>query len=294
MAKPTDDILWAEGGGASVTNPTSKRTDGWVVKDKLPAANANYLWRALGRYANWLAGLFDTNGELTQDVADGSLVATTDGSTRELDHVGVGATTLVTSDIVRGRSEVRVGQTGTNDEGVILSEDTTGAPLDVARLVVAPVDPALDAGVFSGTFAPELVTAPNADYRSIFPYDEALYRANLAKLCGQILIQDVGATGAYNTVTIAGGHNLASVALIPGTPDIIQITPTDAFTASTVICTVGPQPGGTLPRPVIFGGVSHTTITAIAFVGGAWVDLFGAGVATSLGVANLRLNILAF
>lgn len=293
MAKPTDPVLWAESGTA--TDPVAKRTNGWVDNDTLPAAEANFLWRALGRWVDFLAPLFNDAGWLTSGIADGWLEATTDGSTREVDHVGDGAvTTLLSADIVRGRGELRVGQAGVDQLGVILSEDTTGAPLDVARLVVDAVDPTLDAGVFTGAFAPALVTAPNTDYRSIFPYDEALYRANLPKLCGQILIQDAGGTGAYNTVSIAGGHNLASVAITPGTPDIIAITPTDAFTASTVICTVGPQPGGTLPVPVIFGGVSHTAITAIAFVGGAWVDLFDAGVATALGTANLRLNVLAF
>lgn len=290
--KPTAPYDWALSGTA--TDPAAKRANGWLDNDTLPAANANFLWQALGHWAGFLDSLFDTNGWLTMDVGSGRLQATLGGGVRELDHIGVAATSLLSSDIVRGRSELRVGQTASNDEGVILSEDTTGAPLDVARLVVTPVDPALDAGIFTGTFAPELVTAPNADYLTIFPYDEALYRGNLPKLCGQILIQDVGSTGAYNTVTIAGGHNLASVALTPGTPDTIAITPTNTFSATTVICTVGPQPGGTLPVPVIFGGVSHTAITAIAFVGGAWVDLFDAGVATSLGTTSLRLNVLAF
>ena len=293
--KPTEPYAWALGGTA--TDPAAKRTNGWLDNDELPAAEANFLWQALGKWAGFLEVAFDNDGWLTLDTTEGRLEVTSDtGALHLIDHLPTNAAAcVIRADQLHARGEMRLGVvTGAANEGVILSEDTTSVPLDVARLVVAPVDPALDAGVFSGTFAPELVTAPNTDYRSIFPYDGALYLGNLAKLCGQILIQDVGATGAYNTVTIAGGHNLASVALVPGTPDVISITPTDAFSATTVICTVGPQPGGTLPLPVIFGGVSHTTITAIAFVGGAWVDLFGAGVATALGVANLRLNILAF
>jgi hypothetical protein len=287
--KPTDPVDWAESGTA--TNPASKRANGWLDNDLLPAENANYLWRALGRWVTFFGALFSNSGALTQDVAGGSLVASTDGSTRDLDHVPDGDATFVSADNLRSRGLVYIGQpTLASAEGAI-SEQISA--LAGARSVQMRGAGAQATGLNIGAIRVTESTPSTADMATLHPLTSTLYGGNLAKIAGQILISDVGATGAYNTIAISGGYNLASVSVTAGTPDVIVITPTTAFTATTVICSVGPQPGGTLPVPVIFGGVSHTAVTAIAFVGGAWVDLFGAGVATALG-ANLRLNIVAY
>lgn len=287
--KPTDPVDWAESGTA--TDPAAKRTNGWLDNDTLPAAEANYLWQALGRWVGFFGDMFGNTGALTQDVAGGSLVASTDGSTRDLDHVPDGDATFLSADNLRSRGLVYVGQpTLASTEGAI-AEQISG--LAGARSVQVRGAGAQATGINVGAIRVTESAPSTADMATLHPLTSTLYGGNLAKLAGQIVISDVGATGAYNTIAVAGGYNLASVAVTPGTPDIIVITPTTAFSATTVICTVGPQPGGTLPVPVIFGGVSHTAITAIAFVAGAWVDLFDAGVATALG-ANLRLNIVVY
>jgi hypothetical protein len=287
--KPTDPVDWAESGTA--TDPAAKRTNGWLDNDTLPAANANFLWQALGRWVTFFGALFSSSGALTQDVAGGSLVASTDGSTRDLDHVPDGDATFLSADNLRSRGAVYFGQATLAGALGVLAEQISA--LAGARSLQFRSTGSLATGLNVGAIRVTESTPSTADMATLHPLTSSLYGGNLAKLAGQIVISDVGATGAYNTIAVAGGYNLASVAVTPGTPDVIVITPTTAFTASCVVATVGPQPGGTLPVPVIFGGVSHTAVTAIAFVGGAWVDLFGAGVATALG-ANLRLNIVAY
>lgn len=287
--KPTDPVDWAESGTA--TDPAAKRTNGWLDNDLLPADEANYLWQALGRWVGFFGDMFGNTGALTQDVAGGSLVASTDGSTRDLDHVPDGDATFVSADNLRSRGAVYFGQATLAGALGVLAEQISA--LAGARSLQFRSTGSLATGINVGAIRVTESTPSTADMATLHPLTSTLYGGNLAKLAGQILISDVGATGAYNTIAVAGGYNLASVAVTPGTPDVIVITPTTAFSATTVICTVGPQPGGTLPVPVIFGGVSHTAITAIAFVGGAWVDLFNPGVATALG-ANLRLNIVAY
>jgi hypothetical protein len=287
--KPTDPVNWAESGTA--TDPAAKRANGWLDNDELPAANANFLWRALGRWTAFFGALFSTSGALTQDVAGGSLVASTDGSTRDLNHAPDGDVTFLSADNLRARGLVYVGQpTLASADGVIAEQISA---LAGARSLQMRGAGAQATGINVGAIRVTQTAPATADMATLHPLTSTLYSGNLAKLAGQIVISDVGATGAYNTIAVAGGYNIASVAVTPGTPDVIVITPTTAFTASAVIATVGPQPGGTLPVPVIFGGVSHTAITAIAFVGGSWVDLFNPGVATSLG-ANLRLNIVVY
>lgn len=290
MAKPTEDVSWAESG--SPVEPSAKRADGYVVKDKLPAQEFNWLIRALGRWIVWLSALFSNAGGLTQGVAGGSLVASTDGSTRDLDHVPDDAVTFLSADNLRSRGALYIGQpTLASADGVIAEQISA---LAGGRSVQVRSAGSLATGLNTGAVRVTEAAPSTADMATLHPRTSSLYLGNLAKLAGQILISDPGATGAYTDVAVVGGYNLASVARTPGTPDVIAITPTTSFTASCVIATVGPQPGGTLPVPVIFGGVSHTAITAVAFVGGAWVDLFDPGVATALGTANIRLNILAY
>lgn len=290
MAKPTEDVSWAESG--SPVEPSPERANGYPTRSKLPAQEFNWLIRALGRWIVWLAALFSNTGGLTQGVAGGSLVASTDSSTRDLDHVPDGDVTFVSADNLRARGAVYFGQATLASLLGVLAEQISG--LAGARSLQIRSTGSLATGLNVGAIRVTEASPANADMATLHPLTSTLYGGNLAKLAGQIVISDVGATGAYNTIAVAGGYNLASVAVTPGTPDVIVITPTTAFSATTVICTVGPQPGGTLPVPVIFGGVSHTALTAIAWNGSAWVDLFDAGVATALGVSSLRLNVLAF
>ncbi|WP_196302670.1 hypothetical protein, partial [Streptococcus pneumoniae] len=68
------------------------------------------LWQALGRWTGFFSDMFGNTGALTQDVAGGSLVASTDGSTRDLDHVPDGDVTFVSADNLRSRGIVYFGQ----------------------------------------------------------------------------------------------------------------------------------------------------------------------------------------
>lgn len=54
--KPTEDILWAESAaGGDVTDPSGKRSAGYLFEDPWPHDEANYMFRAIGRFTNWLA-----------------------------------------------------------------------------------------------------------------------------------------------------------------------------------------------------------------------------------------------
>lgn len=287
--KPTDPIDWAESGTA--TDPASKRTNGWLDNDLLPAAEANFLWQALGRWATFAGAMFGNTGDLTQDVADGSLVATTDGATRELDHTGT-ATTLITSDIVRGRGEVRVGQTGVDALGVIISEDVSGAPFNAARMRVDAVNGGLSAGVFSGAMGVTLAQPPTADYATAFPRISSLYTRNTAKLvCVCNFAWDAG--GAISTVgTEAGEHNVASSALNTATtPDQFEVTPTEDFSVGAVQLTImdgsitSPQFSAAVVR--IPGSPDKIAVRLYYFGGGGWNDALAGNIA----LANVTVNV---
>lgn len=106
--KPTDDFLWAEtpADPGDVVNPTAKRTGGFLPNTDVLAEEFNYLFRALGRWVQYLDALdisnllFGTNGTLN----------VTNDSTQlyrlELDHSGAGRSGFA-ADEIDGNNFVR-------------------------------------------------------------------------------------------------------------------------------------------------------------------------------------------
>lgn len=74
--KPTEDFLWAESADpGDLSDPSGKRTAGYLFEDPWPHDEANYMFRAIGRYINWLsrsAGSFPTpHAALDFGISDG-------------------------------------------------------------------------------------------------------------------------------------------------------------------------------------------------------------------------------
>lgn len=292
--RPSELPEWASGPDADILAPSAgKKAIGYVFKEKPGRKvlnwflNLSYLWFAfiITRFnsAGWL-NLGSSTNQLERIDRTGAVDFNVNGS----------AASLLTSSIVRGRSELRVGQSAEESEGYIISAPFAGSGLDAEVMTVAPVDIAKRAGIQTGAFRAESVSGAPADFTdTAFPFAESLYRNNTAKLVLQLLIRDDNADGRYDTIEIAGSYNVNTAILNVGTPYTIAVTPLDNWGGQFVFCQVVPQPGGTLPKPIMASGTGVAAITAIAFDGTNWVDLFSAGLATTFG-GPVRLNIFAF
>jgi len=82
--KPTDDVEWAEGGGALVDEPDDFRASGWPFGVVPPANHANWLQRSAGRWIKWLASKVD------EHVHDGGTEPESVAKVDLTDHVDYG------------------------------------------------------------------------------------------------------------------------------------------------------------------------------------------------------------
>lgn len=290
--KPTDPVDWAESGTA--TDPAAKRTNGWLDNDLLPAAEANYLWQALGRWVEFLGSQFDTNGELTQDVAGGALVASTDGSTRDLDHVPDGDVTFLSADNVRSRGPVYFGQATLAGVLGVVAEQISG--LAGARSLQVRSTGSLATGINTGAMCVTEAAPSTADMATLHPRISSLYQNNLIKAAATVSIAWDG-LGAYLSGTVdAGSHNIASGALNTGTfPQQFELTLTEDFTVKNLQVSIvdasitSPQLSSALVT--IPGSPDKIGIRLYFFGGGGFNDAFATNVAL-IGV-SVRVSIIA-
>lgn len=72
MARPTEDILWAESAAADdVSDPSVERPGGFQFRQDLPNDQLNFLLRALGRWTSWTrAGAATPWGSLPEAIAE--------------------------------------------------------------------------------------------------------------------------------------------------------------------------------------------------------------------------------
>lgn len=294
--KPTTLPEWASNTTDILEPSAGKKQSGYVFREKPGRKVLNWLLNLLYQWAAFVNTRFNADGWLNLGNASAHIEAVARTGAVDFDAQPTApssAVPIMTAAIVRGRSEVRVGNAGNDDEGVIVEAQYSGSGLDCEALRVSSVDPLKRAGVYADGLRSALVGTPSADFEAAFPYAESLFVNNTTKLVAQILISDGDADGDYDTLSLSGGYNVQSVAFVPGSPGVIQITPIDSFGVSALVPVIAPQPGGSLPKPVIFGAVGTAAITAIAWNGSAWVDLFGAGVATTFG-GPLRLVVVAW
>lgn len=288
--KPTDPVDWAESGTA--TDPAAKRTNGWLDNDTLPAANANYLWQALGRWVGFFGDLFSTSGALTQDVAGGSLVASTDGSTRDLDHVPDGDATFLSADNLRSRGAVYFGQATLAGVLGVLGEQISG--LAGARSLQFRSTGTLATGLISGAIRVTEASPSTADMATLHPRISSLYQNNLIKAAATVAIE-WDALGAYLSGTVeAGAHNVASGVLNTGTfPQQFELTLTEDFTPKNLQVSIvdasitSPQFSAALVT--IPGSPDKIGIRLYSFGGGGFNDAF----ATSVTLANVTVRVSA-
>lgn len=102
--KPTDDFLWAEtpGDPSDVVNPTPKRAGGFLPDTDVIAEEFNYLFRAAGRWIQYLNTidisnlLFGTNGAVALPLDTASVVRLV------LSHAASGRFELVADELEAG------------------------------------------------------------------------------------------------------------------------------------------------------------------------------------------------
>ena len=273
--KPTEPYDWALSGTA--TDPAAKRTNGWLDNDTLPAAEANFLWQALGKWAGFFDVAFDNDGWLTLDTEQGRLEVTTDTvSVHLFDHLPTGAATCVMrSDQVHARGEMRIGVvTGAANEGVI-AEQISG--LVNARSLQVRGEGGNATGINTGAILVSQTSPANADMATLHPRDQSLYQGNLIKMQALVeFIWDAGGALSSSGPTI-NAYNVASSALNTSTtPDQFELTPTDDFTPICLVATIvdlsitGPQMKADLVR--IPGSPNKVGIRLYYFNAGAWGD----------------------
>lgn len=288
--KPTDPVDWAESGTA--TDPAAKRANGWLDNDTLPAAEANYLWQALGRWVGFFGDLFSNTGALTQDVAGGSLVASTDGSTRDLDHVPDGDATFLSADNLRSRGLVYVGQTTLASTEGAIAEQISG--LAGARSVQVRGAGSQATGINVGAIRVTESAPSTADMATLHPRVSSLYQNNLIKAAATVSIAWDG-LGAYSSGTVdAGSYNIASGTLNTGTfPQQFELTLTEDFTPKNLQVSIvdasitSPQFSAALVA--IPGSPDKIGIRLYFFGGGGFNDAF----ATSVTLANVTVRVSA-
>ncbi len=54
MSRPDENVDWAEGAGAQVSEPANERAGGFPFRYVPPAEQINWMWRAVGRWIRWL------------------------------------------------------------------------------------------------------------------------------------------------------------------------------------------------------------------------------------------------
>lgn len=286
--KPTDPVLWAESGTA--TNPAAKRANGWLDNDELPAAEANFLWQALGRWTTFFSALFSSSGALTQDVAGGSLVASTDGSTRDLDHVPDGDVTFLSADNLRSRGPLYIGQATLAGVLGVIAEQISG--LAGARSVQIRSTGTLATGLNSGAMRVTEAAPSTADMATLHPRISSLYQNNLIKAAATVEVE-WDALGAYLSGTVeAGAHNVASGVLNTGTfPQQFELTLTEDFTPKNLQVSIVDasitSPQFTAALVTIPGSPDKIGIRLYFFGGGGFNDAF----ATSVTLSNVTVRV---
>lgn len=206
IAKPTDEILWAETPNVpgDVADPTTKRSAGWQFKDPPPSNAFNYLLRAAGRFCAFAADKFDSTGEkLTLGADHAELEVATDTSLAVLwDFVGATINT-VRATVFQADAFAVIGSL---DPSIILrtygegtyTEDASNALLDFTHN---------DSGTF--TLAADVMGA-----------------SNVARVAGLVSLVGNGSdVAAPDPVTPVLGYNVGSVAIVtPGTRRRLRIT----------------------------------------------------------------------
>lgn len=75
----SEEILWAESAaGGDISDPAAKRTAGYQFEDPWPHEEANFMFRALGRFSDWLsrsAGRFTSPGGSLASTGEGPLAS---------------------------------------------------------------------------------------------------------------------------------------------------------------------------------------------------------------------------
>lgn len=296
MAKPTEDPTWAESG--SPVEPSAKRTNGYVVKDKLPAQEFNWLIRALSRWIVWLGALFSNSGGLTQGVAGGSLNASTDGSVRDLDHAEDGDVTFLSSTHLRARGSVYVGQTTIGGVVGAEFEELSSQDFDAAVVQLRSVDVGTKSGgLMTGAYTVTDATPGNDDQATLQSRISSLYLRNLPKLVASLdLVFDGSGNLSTATVGAGGPHNAGALAVETGTvPDQLELTPLEAFTPAALVATIvdasitSPQMSVALLR---LTGPTRIGVRVYYWTGSGWGDAL-AGNATLANV-TVSIGLIAF
>lgn len=138
--KPSEDFLWAESetDPTRVTDPTALRPNGFPFKSAFASNAANYLFRALGRWTDFLQALFDTNGNLTFDSGNGIVQVDTDDASNfdvSVQHTGAGASKLSADEL----DAPTVTATDVNTTNVTATDVST-TDLDAVTAVLAVID----------------------------------------------------------------------------------------------------------------------------------------------------------
>lgn len=61
MSRPDENVDWAEGTGAQVSEPANERAGGFPFRYVPPAEQINWMWRAVGRWVRWLRDKSDNH-----------------------------------------------------------------------------------------------------------------------------------------------------------------------------------------------------------------------------------------
>lgn len=225
MAKPTENLNFAESApAANISEPTTKRAQGYNFREPLPHNEMNWLLRALMRASRWVLGLFDSDGWLTMGSQYGRLRVTSDtAALHEITHEDVGGfLTRSAADLTRGGVALEVGLYGqlqrTEDDGDLSQITHVNNEGGAGRL---------EAQLRSGSLAP-LDAAPAAG--SALKRTEALFLGNLEKLRGQVTITWDGSGDP--SITSSDGFNVSGAALATpsgGFPNEVRIDQVDDF-----------------------------------------------------------------
>lgn len=288
--KPTEPYAWALSGTA--TNPAAKRINGWLTGDKLPAAEANFLWQALGKWAGFLEVAFDNDGWLTLDTVEGRLEVTSDtGALHLFDHLPTNAAVcVIRADQLHARSEMRIGVvTGAANEGVIAEQISA---LANARSLQVRGEGGLAAGLNTGAYLVGQTSPPTANFAALHPMAESLYKGNLAKMQAVCTFEWDGSGNLSVIGTEITAYNVASSTINTGTtPDQFELTPDDDFAPAAVTATImdlsitAPQMQVGIVR--IAGSPNKVAVRLYYYNAGSWGD----ALAGNAVLANVTANI---
>ena len=243
MAKPTEDVTWAESGAP--VEPAPKRAQGYLDFDELPAQEFNWLIRALGRWILWLQALFDSAGRFSQGDSNLRFGVESPNVEMALTHGG-GGTPVLSSGTLRSTEDLLIGVKRGPDEtisGAYVYDTAYGNSQPGARLMIE-AGPGHVGGRLT-VLAPSALTPrgysydfPDSDWAPDVTAANTLFRDNLTKLAGSFAITFYLETGpAFETIT---GHNLQDVVLLPGNPGVAQVFPLAVFDPACTQLTLNP------------------------------------------------------